>query len=83
MNAIAERFVGSVRREVLDAFVVFGQKQIKHILGTYIRNYYNTKRPHQGIEQRVPGGYETQREGKIVSIPILSGLHHHYERRSA
>ena len=66
MNTVAERFVGSVRREVLDAFVVFWQKQIKHILGSYIRKYYNTKQPHQGTEQRVPGGYETQREGKIV-----------------
>ena len=83
MNAIAERFVQSVRREVLDAFVLFGQKQLEHILGTYIMRYYNTKRPHQGIEQQVPGGYEVQTEGKIVSIPILSGLHHHYERRSA
>ena len=62
MNAVAERFIRSVRREVLDAFVVFGRRQ---------------------IEQRVPGGYEAHREGKIVSIPILSGLHHHYERRSA
>ena len=83
MNATAERFVGSVRREVLDSFVVFGQKQIEHLLGTYMMKYYNRKRPHQGIEQRVPGGYEAQTEGKIISIPILSGLHHHYERRSA
>ena len=83
MNAVAERFVGSVRPEVLDGFVVFGQKQIEHILRTCICDYYNTKRSHQGIEQRVPGGYEVQTEGKVVSIPILSGLHHHCERRSA
>ena len=68
---------------MLDAFVLFGRKQIEHILGEYIKKYYNTIRPHQGIEQRVPGGYEAQTEGKIVSIPILSGLHHHYERQSA
>ncbi len=49
MNAIADRFVGSVRREVLDACVV----------------------------------YEVQTKGKIVSIPLLSGSHHHYERHSA
>ena len=80
MNAVAERFVGSVCREVLDGYVVFGKKQIENILRTYICDYYNTKRPpHQGIEQRVPGGYEVQTEGKVVSIPILSGLHHHYD----
>ena len=32
MNAIAERFVRSVRNEILDAFVLFGRKQIEHIL---------------------------------------------------
>ena len=82
MNAVAERFIRSVRREVLDAFVVFGRTQIEHLLKSYVA-YYNGLRPHQGIDQRVPGGYEAQREGKIVSIPVLSGLHHHYERRSA
>ena len=82
MNAVAERFIRSVRREVLDAFVVFGRRQIERLLRSYVV-YYNGLRPHQGIEQRVPGGYEAHREGEIVSIPILSGLHHHYERRSA
>ncbi len=82
MNAIAERFVRSVRNEVLDAFVLFGRKQIEHILSRYVL-FFNGQRPHQGIEQQVPGGYEVQTEGKIVSIPILSGLHHHYERHSA
>ena len=81
-NAIAERFVRSVRNEVLDSFVMFGNKQIEHLLSRYIL-YFNGLLPHQGIEQRVPGGYEVQTEGKIVSIPILSGLHHHYERHSA
>ena len=82
MNAVAERFIRSVRREVLDAFVVFGRRQIEQLARSYVA-YHNGLRPHQGIEQRVPGGYEVQREGKIVSISILSGLHHHYERRSA
>ena len=82
MNAIAERFIRSVRNEVLDAFVEFGKKHIEHLLLRYVL-YFNELRPHHGIEQRVPGGYEVQTEGKIVSIPILSGLHHHYERRSA
>ena len=78
----AERFVRSVRNKVLDSFVLFGQKQLEQILSCYIE-YFNGQRPHQGIEQQVPGGYEMQTEGKIVSIPTLSGLHHHYERHSA
>ena len=82
MNAIGERFIRSVRNEALDCFVLLGRRQIVDIMAKYIA-YFNGNRPHQGIDQRVPSGYEAQTEGKIVSIPILSGLHHHYERRSA
>ena len=71
MNSIAERFVQSVRKEVLDAFVLIGRKQIEHLLSRYIV-YFNGMRPHQGIKQQVPGGYGVQTEGNIVSIPILS-----------
>ena len=77
MNAVAERFVRSVRNEVLDWFVVMGRKQIEHLVSGYVA-YFSGLRPYQGIEQRVPGGYEAQREGKIESIRILSGLHHHW-----
>jgi transposase InsO family protein len=47
MNAIAERFVGSVRREVLDFYILINEKQNQKILDEYI-NYYNSKRTHQG-----------------------------------
>jgi transposase InsO family protein len=51
MNALAERFVGSVRREALDYYLLISEKQIEGILDEYI-NYYNSKRPHQGIDQK-------------------------------
>ncbi|MGD9202139.1 MAG: integrase core domain-containing protein [Chitinispirillia bacterium] len=82
MNAIAERFVKSVRFEALDNFIIFNQTQIINILDEYI-NYYNTLRPHQGIDQQVPKRYSAHQNGKIVKMPILSGLHHHYFRRAA
>ena len=82
MNAIAERFVRNARREALDYFIILSFKQIKTILKEYI-NYYNTMRPHQGINQQVPKKYEPKTEGKIVKMPILSGLHHHYFRMVA
>jgi hypothetical protein len=56
MNAIAERFVGSVRREALDCFIIINQTQVQYILREYIK-YYNTMRPHQGINQQVPKRY--------------------------
>jgi len=82
MNAFAERFIGSVRREAFDWFILFNEAQIRNILAEYI-GYYNEKRPHQGIAQKVPKGYTPQKQGKVITHPILSGLHHHYERLAA
>lgn len=82
MNAIAERFIGSARREALDFFLLVSEKQIKRILAEYI-NYYNSKRPHQGIDQGIPLGYSVQSHGSVCSQPILGGLHHHYFRSIA
>ncbi len=82
MNSIAERFVKNARVEALDYFIILNRKQVEDILTEYI-NYYNTMRPHQGINQNIPKKYLTQKEGKIVKLPILSGLHHHYYREAA
>lgn len=82
MNAFAERLVRSVRTEALDHYLIFYEKQIKNILTEYFE-YYNNKRPHQGIEQKIPNGYSPQEKGKVVSYPILGGLYHHYERKTA
>ena len=82
MNAIAERFVGSVRREALDYYLFFSEKQIINILQEYI-GYYNSKRPHQGIDQQIPRGYNSLIKGKVFKLPILGGLCHHYVRNAA
>ena len=82
MNAFAERLIGSVRREDFDWFILFNEAQIRNILAEYI-GYYNEKRPHQGITQKVPGGYTPQKQRRVIGYPVLSGLHHHYERLSA
>jgi len=68
--------------EALDYFLLLNKKQINGILKDYI-NYYNTMRPHQGIDQNIPKKYIPQKEGKIIKMPILSGLHHHYFRKAA
>ena len=67
MNAIGERFIGSVRREALDYFLLISKQQISHILEEYI-DYYNSKRPHQGLEQNIPQGFEAQKYGKVRKI---------------
>ena len=82
MNALAERFIGSVRREALDYYLLINEKQIINILQEYI-DYYNSKRPHQGIDQRIPNGYESQFYGSVQKSPILGGLCNHYYRNAA
>ncbi len=82
MNAIAERFIGSVRREALDYFLLISEKQVLNILREYI-DYYNSKRPHQGLEQNIPQGFEAQKCGKVRKTPILGRLCYLYARRAA
>ena len=55
MNAICERLVGTLRRELLDPMLILGERHLGSVLAEY-QVHYNTARPHQGISQRVPGG---------------------------
>jgi putative transposase len=54
MNAICERLVGTLRREVLDRTLIHGEAHLRAVL-TEFQTYYNTARPHQGIARHVPG----------------------------
>ncbi len=82
MNAYAERFVGSIRREFLDHFMVFSRKQLKRIIKEYV-HYYNHLRPHQGISNSIPDGSTPLSNGDIKSRPVLFGLYSHYYRKAA
>jgi len=55
MNAICERLVGTLRRELLDRVLILGERHLYSVLTEY-QAHYNTARPHQGIVQRVPDG---------------------------
>jgi putative transposase len=81
-NAICERFLGSVRRECLDHVLILYEKQLHRVLRTYIA-YVNGARPHQGIQQRIPeppmpSATLHDRSDKVISMPVLGGLHHDY-----
>jgi putative transposase len=85
-NAICERFLGSVRRECLDHLLILHEKQLHRVLGAYM-HYFNRARPHQGIKQQIPeqkaGSVPAHHaRGKVISFPVLGGLHYDY-RRSA
>jgi putative transposase len=83
-NAIAERFLRSVRQECLDHLRPLGEAHLRWALGEYVA-YFNQARPHQGLGQRVPAagvssGSARHGTGDIVAIPVLGGLHHAYRR---
>jgi len=83
-NAVCERFLGSVRRECLNHFFIFQEKQLHRLLNAYIL-YFNQARPHQGLGQRIPDPPAfslplPSEPNKVRAIPVLGGLHHDYQR---
>jgi len=78
-NGIAERLIGSIRRECLDHVVVLGEAHLRCVLATYV-DYYNQARPHLALQKDAPLRRTVQRIGRLVAIPVLGGLHHQYVR---
>ena len=80
-NANCERLMGTIRRELLDHFLIFNEPHLKRVLKEFVE-YYNLWRPHQGIGQATPikAASSANSSGKIVAFPVLGGLHHHYQR---
>jgi putative transposase len=54
-NAIAERWVGSARRECLDRMLITSERHLRLVLGEYI-DHYNQHRPHRVLQQSPPAG---------------------------
>ena len=52
-NAVAERWVRSVRAECLDQLLILNETHLRRVLIEYV-DYYNQSRPHQGLEQQAP-----------------------------
>src|SRR6201993_558785 len=78
-NGLAERLIGSIRRECLDHIVVFGEGHLRRILGAYT-GYYNELRTHLSLDKDSPGHRLIQQLGQLSARPILGGLHHQYCR---
>ncbi len=54
-NAIAERFIGTLRRECLDHLLITGPRHLAAMLGEYIE-HYDTHLPHRSLHQQPPAG---------------------------
>ena len=82
-----ERFIGTLRRELLGHVVVLGQGHLERLLREYIDDYYHVARPHQGLDSDTPIAKEKAKpiseSRKLISIPVVGGLHHRYVRAAA
>jgi len=80
-NAYAERWVGTVRREVLDRMVILGCWQLRSVLADYA-DHYNGHRPHRALGQASPLGpgepVVLVPTGRIMRRDRLGGLIHEY-----
>jgi hypothetical protein len=87
-NPFVERFGGTLCRELLDHVIVLGQGHLERLLREFIEEYYNTTRPHQGLDGDTPipqpkANAPITGRTKLISTPILGGLHHRYQRVAA
>lgn len=89
LNAFAERWVQSLRRECLDHFVICGEGHLRHLILEYLAHYHE-ERPHQGVGN-VPlseVGSDAPPtlpfpSGEVVCQERLGGLLRHYHRSAA
>ena len=52
-NAVAERWVGTVRRECLDHLLIVGRPHLVHVLRSYVEHYHQ-HRPHRSLGLGTP-----------------------------
>jgi putative transposase len=84
MNAICERVIGTLRRELLDRTLIFGERHLALVLREYVA-HYNGHRPHQSRQQRPPdtGTQPVQDVADLRSFrrkPVVAGLINEYHQ---
>jgi putative transposase len=80
-NCFAERFVLTVRAELTDRMLIFGERHLRRVLATYAA-HYNSQPPHRTLQLRPPRPEAPVPEplyGRIRRRPILGGLINQYE----
>ncbi len=84
-NSYAERWIGSIRRELLDR-IIWNQHQLQRLVVDYI-DHYNEHRPHRSLDQRAPLAAEApppagQRHLQVVKSTQCDGLINEYRNAS-
>jgi transposase InsO family protein len=93
-NAVAERWIRSLREECLNHLIILGLDRLQYVLDKY-KDFFNQHRPHQGIWNKIPAEYNKtdRRQGgstllnltvrNIVRKDFLGGLLKSYSRKAA
>jgi putative transposase len=85
-NGVAERFVGTVRQELLDHVIVLNERHLRRLLDSFI-DYYTHDRTHLALDKDSPCSRAVERQSgampTIVSLPRVGGLHRRYTWRPA
>jgi putative transposase len=85
LNAFAERWVRSVKEEVLSKLILFGERALRHALNHYT-SHFHEERPHQGIGHVIPfptSQPANERAGIVRCHERLGGLLKYYDLRAA
>ena len=79
-NAIAERVIGTLRRECLDHCIVINERHLRRLLDEYIQ-HYNAMRPHCSLALDAPEGRPRTLRfpgARLRKRAVLGGLHYEY-----
>jgi transposase InsO family protein len=85
LNAIAERWVRSVKSEALSQLILFGERSLRHVLSEYL-THYHAERCHQGLGNVIPFPSRpaaNDHEGPIECRERLGGMLKFYARKAA
>jgi len=83
-NSIAERWIGTLRRELLDRTIIWNRRQLKRLVVDYI-DHYNRHRPHRSLQQRAPtpppatAEMSTSPTADVTRLPRYDGLINEYK----
>jgi putative transposase len=79
-NGVAERWIESCRRDLLDHVIAFDERHLKRLVTEYVR-YYHEDRTHLGLAKQTPANRSPSISGgHVIAIPRVGGLHHRYQR---
>jgi putative transposase len=86
-NAIAERFVRTVRAECLDSLLILNRRHLERVMRVLV-DHYNVHRPHRALKLQPPTLREppptaTPTVGEVRRHDRLGGLIHKYDRTAA